>query len=80
MRSQPPWAWQAALGAAVLVVLVPLVLMTLAALVVGIVVFGLLLLVWAATSGIRRLWDRTATAVSWPRADGRRNVRVVHRR
>lgn len=81
VNRRPGWVTRTAVLAAVLVVVVPLLLLALAAVFVGLFVFVTLGLVgqvvavvsdgWArATSGTQALWGR----------QGRRNVRVVRRR
>ena len=72
LERQPGWVTKAALLAAVLIVVVPIGLLTLAALVVGVVVFVVLgAVAWLLGAAGRLLGGRTDS--------GRVNVRVVHR-
>lgn len=72
---QPGWVTKTALLAAMLVVVVPIVLLTLAAVVIGLTCLGVLGLIASAGRFVSRLlgW-------SHPRQDdGRRNVQVIDR-
>ena len=71
----PRWVRRSALGAAVLVVVVPLVLLTLAALLVGFVVAVLLGTIALAGWFIRRMANNLFGLAH----GGRRNVRVIQR-
>lgn len=73
-RSRPSWVVRGALVAAVLVVVVPLVLLTLAAVIVGMLVFAALSLV----ASIGNLFGG-GRDVKPSGDDGRRNVRVIQR-
>ena len=73
--SAPGWVKKCALAAAVLMVVVPLVILTVAALTVGIVVFVALAAIVTVGLIIRRMFSRLRP----PTDDGRRNVRVIHR-
>jgi EamA domain-containing membrane protein RarD len=78
-RRQPSWAVKAALAAAGIVVVVPVVLLTLAAAITGLVVFGFLALVAGGMRSLGSLFDFSEPQAPTPRDDGRRNVRVVQR-
>ncbi|MFA9479858.1 hypothetical protein ACERK3_16365 [Phycisphaerales bacterium AB-hyl4] len=86
VSGRPGWVWTAALGAAVLVVLLPLVLLTLAAVIVATAVFATLSLVVAGMRFVNRLLGGGGRpgddAHQGPAADlnaSRRNVRVIER-
>ena len=79
VRRQPNWAIKAALAAATLVVVVPIVILTLAAVLTGMVVFSFLALVAGGLRSIRSLFDFSEPSAPAPRDDGRRNVRVIQR-
>lgn len=70
--SRPSWVTRSALGAAVLVVVIPLVLLTLAAVVVGLGVFFVL----SAAASVANL---LGGGFARRGGDGRRNVRVIER-
>jgi len=72
---QPGWVTKTALAAAMLVVVVPILLLTLAAVVIGLFCFTLLGLVASAGSFVTGLFDGSHK----PRDDGRRNVKVIDR-
>ena len=77
----PSWAIGPAVGVAALVIVVPLVLLSLAAVAAGLIVFLLLALVGQVFSVIRSIWrgltgQRDGAPLA---ADGRHNVRVIHR-
>lgn len=85
----PSWAVKAAVIAAMFVIVVPVVALTIAAVAVGLVVFGLLsIIVWGAWH-LRLLWRRLTgadgrhahpqTQSSADAGAGRVNVRVIHR-
>ncbi len=72
---QPGWVTKTALTAALLVVVVPVVLLTLAAVVIGLICFTVLGLIASAGRFITGLFDGSHK----PRDDGRRNVQVIDR-
>jgi hypothetical protein len=72
---QPGWVTRTALGVAVLVVVVPVVLLTLAAVVIGVICFTALSLAASIWRFISSPFGRTHT----PSDDGRRNVEVIDR-
>jgi hypothetical protein len=76
VSSQPGWVIKTAMGVALLVVVVPVVLLTLAAVFVGVTCLLALSLVAAIVRGVSGLFQ-PATLKS--QDDGRRNVRVIHR-
>lgn len=83
MSPPPLWAVKASMLAAVLVVAVPILLLTLAALLAGVLVF---LVLAAGVVAYRRLrglgrWLGGGRPGGWRgwRDDGRRNVRVIDR-
>lgn len=75
---RPGWVWKSAALAAVLVVVVPLVLLTLAAAVVGLAVFAVMSLVAAIVGGLSNVLGgprgKQSDAGSY-----RHNVRVIER-
>lgn len=78
---QPSWVTKIALGCAAAVIVIPLLALTLAALVVGGIVFAVLMGVVTISLWVRSLWN----GLSRPNLpgmgldDGRRNVRVIRR-
>jgi len=72
---QPGWVTKTALAAAMLVVVVPVVLITLAAVVIGLICFTALGLIASALRFITGLFDGSQKT----RDDGRRNVQVIDR-
>lgn len=72
--SQPSWAWKIAGAVALLVFVVPIILLTLAALLAFGVVFGVLMLVHKVASLFS---GSPETAVEADTDKGRRNVRVI---
>ena len=74
VRTQPSWVTKIAFGAALLVMLAVIFLLVVPAIVIGVVVFG----VGMILAGIRRrvtgLWRPNGAL------DGRKNVRVIERR
>jgi hypothetical protein len=78
VEGQPSWVTKAALTATVLVVAVPVVLLTLAAIVVGVAVFALLGLAAMGIGAVRQIFAGPHVP-SEPMDDGRRNVRVMRR-
>ena len=72
----PGWVWKAALVAMVLTIVVPLVLLTVAALAVGFIVLVLLGAVAAVISLLQRLLGITRQSDS-PLDQSRVNVRVI---
>ena len=80
-QTAPGWVYKAALSAAVLVVFVPIVLLVLAALLAGVIVFVILAIVARLILACKRLarralgGGRPASSPFWV-DDGRRNVRV----
>ena len=76
VESKPGWVWKAAITATLLVIVVPLILLTLAAVLVGVLVFACLGLVAAVmkliTGGLSPRDPRTPSP-----HDGRQNVRVI---
>ena len=76
VERQPSWVVKAAAIAGVLVIVVPVVLLTLAALVVA----GLVFLVGSLLARILRLFGNPMREpVRYPADDGRENVRVIDR-
>ena len=76
VNRQPSWVTKTALAVALLVVVVPIVLLTLAAVVVG----GFCLLVLSRiASGVRSVRGLFSPDTYRRRDDGRRNVRVIDR-
>jgi len=76
---RPGWVAKASLIAAGLVVAVPLVLLALAGLIVGIVVFVTLGLIAQIIMSVGLLIDGLFKPAAGSGADGRRNVRVIDR-
>lgn len=79
VERQPNWVIKLAVIAAVLVFVVPLVLLTLAALVVAAAVFMVLALVMRGLAVARSLFDFRGPDAPTYRGDGRENVRVIER-
>jgi hypothetical protein len=78
VERQPSWVTKAAILAAVLVIGIPLVLIALAAILVGLAVFTVLGLVASGVATIRNLF--TSPGVPREPGDaGRQNVRVLRR-
>lgn len=75
VEGRPGWVWKWAIGAALLVIVVPLILITLAAVVVGTVVFVVL----GFIASVLRLFLPSDRPVKTPsNADaGRENVRII---
>ena len=80
LQGRPGWVWLVTVGAAVLVVVLPLLLLTLAALVIAAAVFAVASLVAAGLATVRRLWLGLWGIGGRDGGDGRRNVRVIDRR
>ena len=78
---QPNWVVKTAIAAAVLVVVVPLVLLTMAALVVGIAAFLVFCLIAGLIGAASRLFGGFGSSgdVATQDGDGRINVRVIRR-
>lgn len=76
VQTQPSWVVKTALALAVLVVVVPLVLLTLAAAVVGLVAFVVLGIVANVVGALREVFG-TRPHPPMPRGGGRVNVRVI---
>jgi len=74
--NQPGWVIKTALGLALLVVVVPVVLLTLAAVLVGATCLLALSLVAAVARAVAEFFQ---PGTARTRDDGRRNVRVIHR-
>lgn len=70
VSTQPSWVWGTALTVGALVFLVPLVLLTAAALL-------MILIVWVVLSFVHRVLDGIGRLFGGSGGDGRRNVRVV---
>jgi len=79
VRSQPGWVVKTAIGVALLVVVVPIVLLTLAAVFVGLVCMLALSLVAAVVRGVSELFKPGTPGSLKSQDDGRRNVRVIDR-
>ncbi len=75
INQQPGWVTKTALTLALLVVVVPIVILTLAAVCVGI----LALLILGTIARIARFFSNPFNAGTKPRNDGRQNVRVIER-
>jgi antibiotic biosynthesis monooxygenase (ABM) superfamily enzyme len=73
---QPSWVTKTALLAALLVVVVPIILLTLAAIVIGLICFTALSLIASAWRFISSPFSSTRP----PKNDGRRNVQIIDRR
>ena len=73
VEGRPGWVWKAAVTAALLVVVIPLVLISLAALLVGALVF----IVLGVIASILRLFQPTDRTPAGPPSDGRENVRII---
>ncbi len=76
LSRQPGWVLKTAGFVALLVVVVPVVLLTLAAVIVGLICLAVLGLIASAIRGVAGLF-RPAT--NRRQDDGRRNVRVIER-
>lgn len=78
IQRQPSWVLKLALVAAVLVIVVPLLILTFAAILIGVVVFTIGSLVASGLRVISDLFTRRPTSpVQFD--DGRRNVRIIRR-
>lgn len=75
VEGRPGWVWKWAVGAALLVIVVPLILITLAAVAVGALVF----LVLGAVASVLRLFSSSPRHILRPPSgnDGRENVRII---
>ena len=78
VEGRPGWVWKSAITAAVLIIIIPLVLLSLAAILVGVLVF----LVLGLIASILRLFqpgNRSGQPPMSPRSadDGRENVRIM---
>ncbi len=76
---QPSWVTKTALVLAMLVVVVPIVLLTLAAVVIGLICFTILGLIASASRFISNLFGGSLSPPRPPKDDGRRNVEVIDR-
>ncbi len=76
VSQQPSWVTKTALTAALIVVVVPIIALTLAALVIG---MACLLILSAVASAWRSLTRPFAAGPRPPKDDGRRNVTVIDR-
>jgi hypothetical protein len=74
---QPGWVTKAAIVAAVLVVGIPLLMLTLAAILVGLAVFTVLGLLASGVATIRGLFGGGGRPMPPSGNDGRHNVRVI---
>ncbi|MFP4145522.1 MAG: hypothetical protein ACLFV3_10300 [Phycisphaeraceae bacterium] len=76
VQARPSWVWKLTLATALVVFVLPLVLLTLAALLVAAAVFTVLSLVAGGIGFIANLFGGLSR-IGGPPADGRRNVRVM---
>jgi len=76
VNQQPGWVVKSALAVALLVVVVPIVLLTLAAVLVGVTCLLVLSIVASIVRSFTGLFSPGALR---SQDDGRRNVRVIHR-
>jgi len=77
-QNQPGWVTKAAIVAAVLVIGVPILVLTLTAILVGLAVFAVLGLAAQGVRAVRQLFRNVGPAHTTPEP-GRRNVRIVRR-
>jgi hypothetical protein len=80
VSKQPGWVTKTALLMATMVVVVPIVLLTLTAVVIGLVCLLVLGMIASAGRFVSGLFGGTLGAPRPPRDDGRRNVEVIDRR
>lgn len=82
MNGRPGWVWKSAAFAAILVVVVPLVLLTMTAIVVGVAVFAVMSLIAAIGRAFGQLGgdDRSVDSPAPTQGpDRRENVRIIER-
>lgn len=80
VQTQPSWVVKASLTLAALVVIVPLVMLALAALVVGVAAFLVLGVIANVVQAFQAAFGTSAGPAPMPRDSGRINVRVIDER
>lgn len=79
-RQRPGWVWKSAALAAAFTIIIPLVLLTFAAIIVGLAVFFVATLIASLASALRHLFNPANAHLQRNASPGRENVRIIDRR